>query len=349
MEQRVEAVNDALRVADVPLTVLPGAEIALATVPDLDDDELRRLALAGSSWLLIEPPLSGSLPMETALADLKARGHRLILAHPERCRIFQRDIGLLDRLVEDGVLLSVTAGALSGRFGKTPQRFAGRLLRQGLVHNVASDAHGTAGRAPGLQEDLATAGFGQHLSLWCDEMPAAVIADQPMPEALFEPARQAAGTRRRGGARRTPPAERAAGPVVANGRPAPLPRDARVILYEVQALAVVTRARAAALQQSTALSAAEEGGRIQGLLSLLTQVATELEQATGPAQPEAPAAPSPAAPDAPAPPVGPEPEDVAREMAAEGAGRIEIEDYLRQHYPRNEARRLARRILHWER
>ena len=44
----------------------------------------------------------------------------------------------------EGVLTSVTAGSLAGRFGEQVRRFALSLFERGLVHNVASDAHDLA-------------------------------------------------------------------------------------------------------------------------------------------------------------------------------------------------------------
>ena len=62
--------------------------------------------------------------------------------------------GRLRKLVAAGALCSVTAGALEGHFGPAAQWFALELLRDGLVHSVASDAHAAVGRPPGLQAGL---------------------------------------------------------------------------------------------------------------------------------------------------------------------------------------------------
>lgn len=53
---------------------------------------------------------------------------------------------------------------------------------------------------------------------------------------------------------------------------------------------------------------------------------------------------SPPATDAPARPSG-DPEKTARDMVASGAGRNEVEDYLRRYFDRGDARRIARRVL----
>ena len=140
----------------IPLRVLAGAEIALTRAAQLPDEELRRLTLGGGPWLLIEPPhVSGAVGIEAVLLHLQHRGHRLLLAHVERCPAFIADVNMLERLVQAGMLASITAGALVGRFGRTVQRFARRLVTGGLVHNVASDAHDCHRRPPGLLQELA--------------------------------------------------------------------------------------------------------------------------------------------------------------------------------------------------
>jgi len=131
----------------VELELLAGAEVAMTRIDELEDDELARLRLGGGEWLLLEPPFS---PIVTGLEEIvqgvRRRGSRVLLAHPERCPAFHRDPRMLASLVQSGVLTSITAGSLVGRFGGTVRRFALRLVREELVHNVASDAHDLADR-----------------------------------------------------------------------------------------------------------------------------------------------------------------------------------------------------------
>ena len=91
------------------------------------------------------------------LHHLQARGHRIVLAHPERSPALQRDPGKLAALVDAGMLCSITAGSLVGRFGSTVQRFTFDLVQEGLVHNVASDAHDARRRPPGMAEEITQA------------------------------------------------------------------------------------------------------------------------------------------------------------------------------------------------
>ena len=84
------------------------------------------------------------------MRDVQARGFKPLLAHPERCPIFQHDPDRLQRLVNSGVLCSITAASMAGGFGTTVRRFTLELLHDGLVHDVASDAHDHLHRPPDL-------------------------------------------------------------------------------------------------------------------------------------------------------------------------------------------------------
>jgi protein-tyrosine phosphatase len=166
----------------IPVRVLAGAEVALTRAIDLADADLHRLTLGGGPWLLIEAPHSAAaVGVDGMLMRLQHRGHRIVLAHVERCPAFMNDPNMLERLVREGMLASVTAGSLVGRFGAPVQRFARRLLASGLIHNVASDAHDCQRRPPGLMREVAGAGFSEHTTWLTMEVPAAILAGHDVP------------------------------------------------------------------------------------------------------------------------------------------------------------------------
>jgi protein-tyrosine phosphatase len=76
-----------------------------------------------------------------------------IITHPERNFALQQRLVALNRWVDAGCLLQVTAQSLLGRFGSKSRRFAELLLKKNLVHVIASDAHDPTNRPPRL--DLA--------------------------------------------------------------------------------------------------------------------------------------------------------------------------------------------------
>lgn len=184
--ERVAALNGALVREALPLSVVAGAEIALTRLTGVDDARLEAMCVGSSSYVLVESPYvtSGGL-IEASMFDLQVRGFRPLLAHPERCPEFQRDVARLERLVEGGVACSITAGSLVGQFGQTVRRFAHRLVERELVHNVSSDAHDPVKRAPAIRfafrvhdGPLGDAGLQRWLT---STVPAAILADEPLP------------------------------------------------------------------------------------------------------------------------------------------------------------------------
>ena len=85
-----------------------------------------------------------------------------------------------------GVLCSITAGALSGRFGRVPQRFGHELLSAGLAHDISSDAHDTDRRPPGLGEGLAALAeelpeLAPQVDWFARDAPEAIVRGAPLP------------------------------------------------------------------------------------------------------------------------------------------------------------------------
>jgi protein-tyrosine phosphatase len=190
----VREVNARVQAEGIVLEIRSGAEIAMTRAAELDPSELARLTLGGGEWLLVECPFTPvATGMDTLVLDLQRRGHRVVLAHPERCPAFHRDRRPLEMLVRGGVLTSITAGSLVGRFGGEVQRFAMQLLREDLVHNVASDTHDPERRPPGMAAELEQAGLAE-LSDWLTEdVPAAILdggAIPPRPEFAFPSAKR---------------------------------------------------------------------------------------------------------------------------------------------------------------
>jgi protein-tyrosine phosphatase len=177
----VAEVREALAAKGIPLEVVAGAEIDVHRAVELPDEQLRALALGSSPWLLLEAPLQQGVPLEPVVYALVDRGHRILLAHPERSPILQRDPAALRRLVEAGTLTQVTAGSLTGRFGRTVQRYAQTLIEENLLHTVASDAHDAVRRPPGMRDAIQAAGLREIAPLLTQEIPAAILAGEEIP------------------------------------------------------------------------------------------------------------------------------------------------------------------------
>jgi protein-tyrosine phosphatase len=111
-----------------------------------------RHCLNRSRYVLVELPGAASARrFESVLERLRGRGFVPIVAHAERCRLLWGRADPFAAWVRQGCLLQITADAICGRRGRVVQVAATDLLRAGLVHFVASDAHDAVRRGPNLQ------------------------------------------------------------------------------------------------------------------------------------------------------------------------------------------------------
>lgn len=153
--ERVQALQFELSRRAIPLRLLAGHE-ALIKPGLVEDIQLGRLAtLNGSRYLLLELWNNMWLPeTEQVIFELRACGIVPVLAHPERYLAIQQDSGRLAALLDQGVLAQLTAGSLVGIQGRTARKCAETLLKRGLIHCIASDAHGPHRRPPAIRDGL---------------------------------------------------------------------------------------------------------------------------------------------------------------------------------------------------
>jgi protein-tyrosine phosphatase len=148
----VTLLQQSLSLADIPLRLLSGADVHM--VPDLLSrlNDGRILTLAGSRYLLLEPPHHVMPPQfNDCIFRLQSAGYVAILTHPERLSWIEPQYALIRRMVHKGGLwIQLTAGSLTGRFGQGPRYWAERMLDEGLCHVMATDAHNTSTRPPHL-------------------------------------------------------------------------------------------------------------------------------------------------------------------------------------------------------
>lgn len=119
----------------------------------LDQGELPFLGMAdGYDNMLLEMP-DGQVPLgaDKLVSHLWRCRIRPVLVHPERNRAVMDNPERLQRFVDMGCAVQLTAGSLLGDFGAKAQAAARHMLDAGWVTAVASDAHNLKGRAPRMQ------------------------------------------------------------------------------------------------------------------------------------------------------------------------------------------------------
>ena len=137
---------------DIELQLLPGGDVRIEAdfFDRLDDDTIMTLA-DQRRHVLLELPHELYFPIENLVKRLQALGMTGILSHPERNAGLMQSPKIIDQLVDLGCLMQVTAGSINGSFGPECAKFSKQLLKNRLVHFVASDGHGIKRRRPTLR------------------------------------------------------------------------------------------------------------------------------------------------------------------------------------------------------
>lgn len=137
--------------AGIALRLTTGADnhVIQGFVQGLEQGHL--LSIADSRYVLVEPPHHVAPPqIENLFFNVQTAGYVPILTHPERLTWIENKYEIMQRLAARGVWMQITSGSLNGSFGRRPRYWAQRMLAEGLVHILATDAHNMTHRPPDL-------------------------------------------------------------------------------------------------------------------------------------------------------------------------------------------------------
>lgn len=151
--ERFKDVQHLIRKESIPLNLYLGNEIRYYKDLLADLTSGKFSFLASSSYLLIELPFTGPLPlnlMEDFFRIIQL-GYRPIIAHIERCEALMHDLSILDELVEIGCLTQLNSSSLTTT-RRNLQKKALQLVSTNRVHFIASDCHSSGKRGPYLTD-----------------------------------------------------------------------------------------------------------------------------------------------------------------------------------------------------
>ena len=135
--------------------------------------------IGNTHYLLVELSDFG-IPqtLSSVFFEMISSGTIPIITHPERNPLIQKRLNLLEEWSALGCLVQITANSLTGRWGSKVKKISEKLVTQGLVNVIASDAHNLGSRPPILSEARKVvaklAGNEGAASLFLD-VPAAII------------------------------------------------------------------------------------------------------------------------------------------------------------------------------
>ncbi|MBN1631147.1 MAG: hypothetical protein JW990_15410 [Thermoleophilia bacterium] len=143
IRETADIVRVALARARIPLDLAVGFEVDASVIVGLDTRVLPKLTFEGpGNAILLEVPYSGwPVYMEDVVFRLSAAGFQPVLAHPERNDRIQRSSEPLVRCLKAGAVAQGTAASLTGEFGRAAVQTFRRLMVEGAIRLLGSDAH----------------------------------------------------------------------------------------------------------------------------------------------------------------------------------------------------------------
>jgi len=185
IRRKTAVLQQELRKADIPLTLIPGGEINLEwnwpAVQNWKNEEIPTYAFAGKFvlfdfWADVLPEFLGP-----ATKHLQELGFTLIMAHPERVKAIQNDPESVDRFRAQGILMQCNTWCLRDPPESPIRQVSEKLLRAGKYHLLGTDLHDAGSMAPrmeGLRRAIDMIGEDAVNTLTIDH-PRELIADWP--------------------------------------------------------------------------------------------------------------------------------------------------------------------------
>lgn len=139
--KRKELIEDLNLEENVPEIIL-GSEIFLTyNIIELLK-EYKASTINGTNYVLIELPLRHHFNnLKNIINTLKENDYRPIIAHPERYLFIQNNFKEIYELKELGVLFQCNYGSILGNYGIKAKSTIKKMLKNGLVSFMGSDAH----------------------------------------------------------------------------------------------------------------------------------------------------------------------------------------------------------------
>lgn len=149
----MQALQAELDRLEIPLKLMIGADVHLLqeTMQGLKNGTVP--TLNNSRYFLLEP--SHHVPVNNFLDHIENfinAGYVPIITHPERLKWIESHFKEFIEAAKLGAWLQLTAGAITGHFGRTAKKYAERFLQEGYVHILATDSHGVDNRPAILSE-----------------------------------------------------------------------------------------------------------------------------------------------------------------------------------------------------
>lgn len=142
-EERIEKIHE-LEKEELGVELILGSEIyARTNIAELIEEK-EASTINNSKYILFEIPLHKEYPeLKNVVFDLISKGYKLILAHPERYPVFQRNPKELEDIINLGVYLQANYMSIDGFYGKEAKKLVELLYRHNMISFLGTDVHCT--------------------------------------------------------------------------------------------------------------------------------------------------------------------------------------------------------------
>lgn len=144
---RIAQLQNKLEQLHIEIKLYPGSELLYSHGLRERLENGSVCTLAQSRYVLVEfLPDENWQYIRDGLYDLTCAGYRPIVAHVERCVHLAADPEKIRELIDMGCYIQMNAGSIMGKSGFGMKRMARLLLKEEVVHFVATDAHRETGK-----------------------------------------------------------------------------------------------------------------------------------------------------------------------------------------------------------
>ncbi|MDB4859783.1 hypothetical protein OAH62_02795 [Candidatus Marinimicrobia bacterium] len=146
LKNKVFDVENELRKQNLTIKIHLSSEVFyLPNLVEISNNPL--LTIGDGKYMLIEfKPNIYPINYEKEFYDLQSVGITPIIAHPERYRFIQQNLSILDVWKNRGFVIQLDAGSLIGHFGEKIKDLSIKMIENGYVHLLGSDAHNSRKR-----------------------------------------------------------------------------------------------------------------------------------------------------------------------------------------------------------
>ena len=182
--EQYRELQQAIAEENIPITLHLGAEI-LCTEETVHLAQQKLLPTISTTHYFLTEFRFDEDPefMDEMLHDLSRAGYTPVVAHPERYDAIQHDPRILEHWFRRGYVLQLNTGSILGSFGRRAEHTAHSILRAGLAHVIASDAHSATHRTTHME--ALTRWLDRHIDpeytkILTEENPGRIVRGEPL-------------------------------------------------------------------------------------------------------------------------------------------------------------------------